>query len=95
MAYGAAVQAAALIGDDEGCLVLDVCPISLGIETSGTSIQVFLNLQPHTITAGGIFTKLISRNTVIPTKYSQVFSTVLDDQPYVMVCRNIEQSFLY
>lgn len=65
---GAAIQAAVLKGDVKEVLLLDVTPLSLGIET-----------------LGGIFTKIIERNTTIPTKKSQIFSTATDNQPAVSI----------
>jgi molecular chaperone DnaK len=68
VALGAAVQAGVLTGDVKDVVLLDVTPLSLGIET-----------------AGGIFTKMIERNTTIPTSKSQIFSTYADNQPSVEI----------
>ncbi|MDB5797119.1 MAG: Chaperone protein DnaK [Paucimonas sp.] len=68
VAVGAAIQGAVLTGEQKDVLLLDVTPLSLGIET-----------------LGGVMTKMIQKNTTIPTKFSQVFSTADDNQPAVTV----------
>jgi molecular chaperone DnaK len=68
VALGAAVQAGVLKGDVKGILLLDVTPLTLGVETEG-----------------GVFTKMIERNTTIPTRRSEIFTTAADGQPEVEI----------
>ncbi len=65
---GAAIQAGVLIGDVKGILLLDVTPLTLGVETEG-----------------GVFTKMIERNTTIPTRRGEIFTTAADNQPEVEI----------
>jgi molecular chaperone DnaK len=68
VAVGAAIQGAALSGNIDEVLLLDVCPLSIGVETGG-----------------GVFTRLIERNTTIPTERSEIFTTSVDNQSFVPI----------
>jgi molecular chaperone DnaK len=68
VAFGAAIQGAALTGQIDEVLLLDVTPLSIGVETGG-----------------GVFTKLIGRNTTIPTEQSEIFTTSVDNQSFVPI----------
>src|SRR4030095_5777744 len=68
VAVGAAIQGGVLTGEGEEVLLLDVTPLSLGVET-----------------AGGVFTRLIERNTTVPTRATEIFSTAMDNQDFVNV----------
>jgi molecular chaperone DnaK len=68
VAVGAAIQGGVLTGEVQEVLLLDVTPLSLGVETSG-----------------GVFTRLISRNSAVPTRATEVFSTTIDNQPFVNI----------
>jgi molecular chaperone DnaK len=68
VAIGAAIQGAALAGKIDEVLLLDVCPLSIGVETGG-----------------GVFTRLIERNTTVPTERSEVFTTSVDNQSFVPI----------
>ena len=86
VAYGAAVQGGILSGEEgsSGVLLIDVCPLTMGTYHSMPP-NLRLMSVPGIETTGGVMTKLIGRNSVVPTKKSQIFSTAVDNQPTVRI----------